>query len=129
MRSAAWLVALFSIVLGIVGFISPDAVMAIRREYLSTPVGLFAAGTVRLAMGLVLILSASASRAPRTLRVLGALMCLQGLAPLVIGTPDRAEAILEWEVSWGHALLRVGAVVAVATGVFVFAVTRGRRLA
>jgi hypothetical protein len=127
MRYAAWLVALFSIVLGIVGFVAPDSVMAIRREYLSTPVGLFAAGAVRLAMGLVLILAASRSRAPRVLRVIGALMCLQGLAPLVIGTPDRAQAILEWEASQGHTVLRVGAAVALATGTLVmFAVTGDR---
>ena len=129
MRSAALLVALISIVVGIVGFVSPDSVTAIRRLYFATPVGLYAAGAVRVAMGLVLILCAPASRAPKTLRVLGALMCMQGIAASLFG-PDRARAILEWETTLGHALLRVGALVAVATGAFiVFAVTTGRRTA
>ena len=126
MRSAALLVAVFTIVIGLVGFISPDSVTAVRRLYFATPVGLFAAGAVRVAMGLVVILCASASRAPRTLRVLGAMMCMQALAATVLG-PGRARAVLEWETMQGTALLRVGAAVALATGGFVaFAVTGHR---
>ena len=126
MRSAAFLVALFAIVVGTVGLVSPDSVMTVRRLYFSTPVGLYTAGAVRVAMGLVVILSASASRAPKTLRVLGGVVCLQGLAATLQG-PDRARAILEWEGMQGAALLRVGAAVALATGGFVaFAVTGHR---
>ena len=126
MRSAAFLVALFAIVVGTVGLVSPDSVMTVRRLYFSTPVGLYTAGAVRVAMGLVVILSAPASRAPKTLRALGAVMCMQGLAATLLG-PDRARAILEWEGMQGAALLRVGAAVALATGGFVaFAVTGHR---
>ena len=74
-------------------------------------------------MGLVLILCAPASRAPKTLRVLGALMCMQALAATLLG-PDRARVVLEWETMQGTALLRVGAAVALAVGYFlVFAVS------
>ena len=126
MRSAAFLVALFAIVVGTVGLVSPDSVMTVRRLYFSTPVGLYTAGAVRVAMGLVVILSAPPSRAPKTLRALGAVMCMQGLAATLFG-PDRARAILEWEVMQGTALLRVGAAVALAAGGFVaFAVTGHR---
>ena len=126
MRFAAFLVALFALIVGIVGLVSPDSVMTVRRLYFSTPVGLYAAGAVRVAMGLVVILSAPASRAPKTLRALGAVMCMQGLAATLFG-PDRARAILEWEAMQGAALLRVGAAVALATGGFVaFAVTGHR---
>jgi len=125
-RFAAFLVALFAIVVGIVGLVSPDSVMTVRRLYFSTSVGLYAAGAVRMAMGLVVILSAPTSRAPKTLRALGAVMCMQGLAATLFG-PDRARAILEWEAMQGAALLRVGAAVALATGGFVaFAVTGHR---
>jgi len=125
-RFAAFLVALFAIVVGTVGLVSPDSVMTVRRLYFSTPVGLYTAGAVRVAMGLVVILSAPASRAPKTLRALGAVMCMQGLAATLFG-PDRARAILEWEAMQGAALLRVGAAVALATGGFVaFAVTGHR---
>jgi hypothetical protein len=125
-KSAALLVALFTIVVGIVGLVSPDSVTTVRRLYFATPVRLYAAGALRVAMGLVLILCAPASRAPKTLRALGAVVCMQGLAATLLG-PDRARAILEWETMQGTALLRVGAAVALASGCFIaFAVTGHR---
>ena len=126
MKYAAFLVALFTIVVGIVGLVSPDSVTMVRRLYFSTPVGLYAAGALRVAMGLVVILSAPASRAPKTLLAVGAVMCVQGLAATLFG-PDRARAILEWEAMQGAALLRAGAAVALTVGGFVaFALTSRR---
>ena len=114
MRIAALLIALFIVVVGIVGIASPDSLTTVRRQYFATSVGLYAAGAVRVAMGLVLILVARVSRAPKILRTLGAVMCAQGLAATLLGL-DRAQAILEWEVMH-PVLLRAGAVVALASG-------------
>ena len=126
MRSAALLVALFGIVVGIAGLVSPDGMTTVRRLYFATPAGLYSAGAVRVAMGLVVILCAPASRAPKTLRALGAVVCMQGLAATLFG-PDRARAILEWEAAQGTALLRAGAAVAITGWSFVaFAVTGHR---
>jgi hypothetical protein len=123
MRIAALLVALFTIVVGMVGIVSPDRVTTLRRLYFAAPGGLYVAGAVRVAMGLVLILAASSSRWPWILRALGAVVCLQGLAATLFG-PERARAILEWE-ALHTALLRAGALVALVTGGFVaFAVTK-----
>jgi hypothetical protein len=123
---AALLVALFTVVVGVVGLVSPASLTAVRRQYLATPTGVYTAGAVRVAMGLVVILGATASRAPRTLRVLGGLMCMQGLSATILG-PEHARTVLEWE-TMRPALLRAGAIVALASGVFmVFAVTTGRR--
>jgi hypothetical protein len=108
MRIAALLVAVFTIAVGIVGVVSPDSVTMVRRQYFATPVGFYAAGALRVAMGLVVILVAPTSRAPKTLRALGAVMCMQALAATLLG-PDRARAVLEWETMLGTALLRVGA--------------------
>ena len=126
MRFAGLLVAVFTIIVGIVGLISPDSGTVARRIYFATPVGLYAAGVVRLTMGLVVILYAPASRAPKSLRALGALMCMQALAATVLG-PDRARAVLEWETMQGTALLRVGAAVALAAGCFLAFAVSGRR--
>jgi hypothetical protein len=123
MRIAALLVALFTIVVGMGGIVSPDSFMTLRRLYYATPGRFYAAGTVRVAMGLVLILAASSSRWPKILRALGAVVCLQGLAGTLFGL-ERARAILEWE-AMHTALLRAGAVVALVTGGFIaFAVTK-----
>lgn len=123
MRSAALLVAVLAIVVGVVGLVSPDSVMTVRRLYIATPLALYAVGVVRLAMGLAVIMCAPASRAPKTLRALGTVVCMQGLAAMLFG-PDRARAILEWEAMLGAGVLRVGAAVALVTGSFIaFAVT------
>ena len=115
MRIAALLVALVTIVVGVVGIVSPDSGMTLRRLYFETPSRFYTAGAVRVAMGLVLILAASRSRWPWTLRAFGAAMCLQALVATVLGI-ERAQAILEWEGMQGNTLLRAGAVVALATG-------------
>ena len=124
MRIAALPIALLSIVVGIVGIASPEGVMTIRRLYFATPGLTYAVIAVRFAMGLGLILAASSSRWPRTLRGLGAVVCLQGLSATLLGL-DRARAVMEWEGMQGSALLRTGAAMALASGGFiVFAVTR-----
>jgi hypothetical protein len=125
-RFAVLLVAFFTIVVGIAGLVSPESVTTVRRLYFATPVGLYSAAAVRVGMGLVLILCASASRAPKTLRALGAVMCMQGLSATLFG-PDRARAILEWETMQGTALLRAGAAVALAAGGFVVFSLAGHR--
>jgi len=125
MRPAAWLVAVITIIVGMMGLIDPDSVTTVRRLYFATPVALYAAGAVRVAMGLVLILYAPASRAPKTLRALGAVMCMQALAAALLG-PDRARAVLEWETIQGTTVLRVGAAVALSVGCFLAFAVSGR---
>jgi hypothetical protein len=130
MRVAILLVALLMIVVGVVGFVSPDTVMALRREYVVNGYGMYAVAAFRLTLGVLCIRFAPASRAPKILRVFGILVCLQALVQAVGATfipLDRARAILEWEGSH-PGLLRVGAVIALAVGGFVaFAVTPSRR--
>ena len=122
MRTAVLLIGLFFVVVGIVGLVSPDSLMTIRQQYVSTVV-IYAAVAVRLAIGLVLILFAPTSRAPKTLRALGAISCMQGLAPAFIGI-DGVRALQEWE-AMQTALLRVGALVALTVGGFLaFAATK-----
>jgi len=125
-RFAALPVALSSIIVGIAGIVSPDDGMAVRRLYFATPGLFYAVVAIRFAMGLGLILAASNSRWPRTLRVLGAMVCLQGLSATILGV-DQARAIMEWEGMRGHALLRAGAAVALASGGFIlFALAQDR---
>jgi hypothetical protein len=124
-RIAALPLALLSIVVGVVGIASPDGGMTLRRLLYATPGLFYAVVAVRSAMGLGLILAAPNSRWPRTLCALGAVVCLQGLSATLLG-PDHGRAIMEWEGMQGPALLRAGAAVALASGVFtVFAVRQG----
>ena len=123
---AALLVALFTVSVGIGGLISPERGTEIRRLYFATPARLYTASAVRVAMGIVVLLAATASRAPKTLRALGVVMCLQGLAAAVLG-PDHARAVLEWETMQGSAILRVGAAVALAAGLLMSFALTGHR--
>jgi len=126
MRIAILLIAVLIITLGVFGLISPDTVMALRREYVVNAYGMYVVAAVRLVLGVLLIRFAPASRAPKMLRVLGILVCLQALVQTVAATfipLDRARAMLEWEGSH-PGLLRVGALIALAIGAFLaFAVT------
>jgi hypothetical protein len=124
MRIAALPVAVVSIIVGISGIISPDGGMAVRRLWFATPGLFYAVVAVRSAMGLGLVVAASHSRWPRTLRLLGVVVCLQGVSATLLGL-DHARAIMEWEGMQRHLLLRAGAAVALASGGFiVFAVTK-----
>jgi hypothetical protein len=91
-RSAALLVAVLAIVVGVVGLVSPDSVMTVRRLYFATPLALYAVGVVCLAMGLAVIMCAPASRAPKTLRALGTVVCMQGLARCSLGLIARERS-------------------------------------
>ena len=127
MKIAAWLVVIFTIAVGIVGIVSPNSLTMVRRLYFATPARLYAAGALRVVMGLVIIRAAPTSRAPKILRALGVLMCMQGLAATLVFGPHRAGAIMEWETMRGTAVLRVGAAVALAAGIFmVFALSSHR---
>jgi len=124
-RVAALLVAVFTVALSVMGLVSPDSVTAIRRQNFATPTGTYTAAGVRLTMGLVVILAATASRTPKILRLLGVVMCMQGVSAALLG-PAHARAILEWE-TMRPALLRSGAIVALLSGVFMAVTLIGRR--
>jgi hypothetical protein len=126
MRSLALLVAVFVMLVGVAGTFAPDRLMTFGR-YAVTPVGLYVIAALRVGIGLVLILVAAISRAPRTLRVFGAVAFVGGLATPLLGA-ERARAILDWQSSQGTVLTRVGAGLALAIGGFIaFAVAAGRR--
>src|SRR5215472_12182539 len=58
MKTAALFVALLSIVVGIVGLVSPEYGTMVRRQYFASPATLYPAVALRLIMGLVVILAA-----------------------------------------------------------------------
>jgi hypothetical protein len=125
MKYAALLVAVLVIVAGVAGVVAPDTVVAIR-QYLITPWGLLGIAVFRSAIGIVLIMAAPASRAPRTVRACGGLLLLAGLATPLFGV-ERSRAVVDWEATQGINLIRAAAVlIAAIGGLLAFAVS-GRR--
>jgi hypothetical protein len=126
MRTAALLVALFVIVAGMVGLVAPDSLMMIAG-YVVTPVGLYVVAALRVAVGIVLICAAPLSRVPRTLRVIGTVVIVAGLATPLFGV-ERARAVLDWESAQGTNFVRAVAALLLSMGGFIaFAVTPARR--
>jgi hypothetical protein len=100
--------------LGAIGVLSPSTLLAIGSEF-ATPIGLFVAAAIRAAFGVVLVLAAPASRAPRTLRVVGLVIFAAGVITPFFGA-DRARAILDWWSAQGSLLLHFPPALALALG-------------
>jgi len=103
-------------------FAAPDLRLSLERS-LMTPAGLYAIAALRIAIGLVFVLAAPVSRAPRTLGALGLIVVIAGLATPWFGVA-RALAILNWLASAGPLLMRLDAGVGMALGGFLVYVFR-----
>jgi hypothetical protein len=99
-----------------ISFAAPDLRLSLERSVM-TPAGLTAIAALRIAIGLVFVLAAPASRAPRTLRALGIIVIIAGLMTPWFGVA-RARAVLNWFASAGPLLMHLDAVMGMAIGVF-----------
>ena len=102
---------------GVIGLVNPATLLAIGQAVV-TPVGLYVVAGVRLCIGAVLLLAASASRMPRTVRVAGAFVVLAGIATPICGV-YRSRAVLDWLTLQGPGLMRADALLAMAVGIFI----------
>ena len=114
MKYLAWLLAAFAIAAGVAALVAPGMMLTLR-SFAATPGALFVFVVVRVATGVVLIMAAPASRAPRTLQAAGAVLMLVGLVTPLFGV-ERTRAVLAWEAAQGPLLMRFGGVVVVALG-------------
>ena len=117
MKRIASLAGVFLILLGLAGMIRPGALMDFGYQVL-TPLGLYAAAALRISIGLVLVLAATRSRWPRTLRVLGCIILGVGMATALMGV-DRARAALDWWSAQGWVIIRLPYLMASVIGVFI----------
>ncbi len=125
MKFLAVLIGVFVLVVGFVGVTAPSALLR-AADYVTTPIGLYAAAAIRISIGIVLILVARNTRAPKLIRVFGGIAVAAGVITAFVGV-DRARAILAWETAQGPTLIRLSAVLAlVFGGLIVFAVTSRR---
>jgi hypothetical protein len=121
MRYLAWAVALFLAAAGVAGLVAPDWVMSLR-SIAATQGGLLGIAVLRSAIGIVLIMAAPRSRAPKALQAAGALLLLAGMATPLFGVA-RSKAVIDWEAAQGPMLIRAWALVVVAlSGALAFVV-------
>jgi hypothetical protein len=125
MRYLAWVVALLFAIVGIAGLIAPDWVMSLRWIAASQG-GLLGIAVLRSAIGIVLIMAAPRSRAPKILQTFGALLLLAGMVTPLFGVA-RSKAVLDWEAAQGPALVRAWALlVIVLSGALAFTMRPAR---
>ena len=126
MKLLALVIAAVIIAIGVVGLITPATLLAIGQS-VTTPIGLYVIAGVRVCIGVVLLVTASASRMPRTVRLAGAVVVMAGIATPIFGV-ERSRAVLEWLTAQGPALVRGDALVAMAVGAFmIYAIGPVRR--
>jgi len=114
MKYLAWCIAVVVVLAGITGIVAPDRLLSLRG-LAATQAGLLAVSVARVAIGVVLIMTAPHSRAPKMLQIAGAAVLLAGLATPLFGV-ERTRAVLDWEAAQGATLIRVGSVIVVAIG-------------
>jgi len=130
-KTLAFLIGLLIVAVGAVGIIAPSGLVWIA-EHSVTSGAFYVVATVRVAFGFILISVASASRAPKALRVLGCLILIAGITTALTGLVAiaRAHAIIEWWLRQGSGVLRLTDVLVLALGGFVaYACAPARRAA
>jgi uncharacterized membrane protein len=100
----------------------PDLRLSLDRSMM-TPAGLYAIAALRIAIGLLFVLAATVSRAPRTLRMVGLIVIIAGLVTPGFGVA-RAEAVMRWWAGAAPWLKRLDAGIGVAFGGFLVYVFR-----
>ena len=110
------------IVVSAISFAAPELRLSLERSIM-TPAGFYVIAAVRIAIGLVFVLAAPASRAPRTLRALGVIVIIAGLMTPAFGVA-RARAAIDWLSNAGPLLMHLDALVGMALGGFLVYVFR-----
>jgi hypothetical protein len=116
MRRVGLVIGALIMLASAISFAAPDLRLSLERSVM-TPAGLYAIAALRIAIGLLLMLAAPASRAPRALRVLGLIVIIAGLTTPWFGVA-RAREVVNWLANAGPLLMRLDASVGMALGGF-----------
>lgn len=131
MKNLAFVFGICIATFGVVGILSPSGLIWVAQHSVTSGV-FYLIATVRVAFGLVLISVASASRAPRAVRVLGYVILIAGITTALTGllAIGRAHAIIDWWLQQGSGLVRLTGILVIAFGGFIaYACAPARRTA
>ena len=127
MKAIALVIAALLILLGLTGILWPEGVMGLAK-YSFTSTGLYVIAVIRILLGALLLFAAGATRTPKTVRVIGLLILVAGIATAAMGV-ERAKWLGDWLLDRGPDFLRMAACVPLVAG-FVIAgatLTKGPR--
>ena len=117
MKTLAFAIALVICGVGLVGLVTPAALVWLAH-YFASPSALYLVAAIRVAFGLLLLLVAAQSRFPEALRVVAFIPLLAGLATPVVGFA-RAVALLEQWTQLGPGAVRATSLPVLALGGFI----------
>ena len=120
MKNLAFVVGLCIATVGSVGILAPSNLVWIPQHSITSS-AFYLIAAVRIAFGLVLISAASASRAPKAVRVLGYFILIAGIMTALTGllAIGRARAIIDWWLQQGVGVVRLTGVLVLTLGGFV----------
>ena len=120
MKNLAFVIALLVLALGVTGLFVPSGLVWVGQHSL-TPAAFYGIAAARVLFGLILIRAAAASRAPKTLRILGSVIVLAGVATALVGLVaiERMHAMVDWWVQQESWFVRLSAVPVLALGSFI----------
>jgi hypothetical protein len=117
MRAAAFVVGLLIAAVGATGLIAPTVLFRIAGWFTS-PDPWYLLAVVRISVGVLLLLEAKVSRAPRAVRVVAFIPILAGIAIPIIGA-ERASAMVQSWLSVGPAIAQLSVLPVLALGTFI----------
>lgn len=120
MKTIAFAMAVVIVVFGGLCILAPPAPIWVA-QHVASPFMFCVVGAIRIAFGLILISVARASRFPKTIRVFGYFILIDGIATVVMGfvAIDQARAIIGWWLQLGTLYVRIIGVVALIFGGFI----------
>jgi hypothetical protein len=126
-KTLAFVISFCIMAVGAAGILAPSGLVWVARHSI-TPVDLYVIAGVRVSFGVLLLSVASASRAPRTLRVVAFIPLVAGIATPFVGV-ERAPVIIGWWAQQGSGVVRdTAALVLALGGFFAYACAPARRL-
>jgi hypothetical protein len=121
MKNIALGIAALMILVGLTGVLWPEGLVDLMK-YSFTSTGIYVAAISRMVLGALLLVTAGATRTPKTIRVIAVIIFLAGVATALI-SPDRAQVLKDWWLSHGPDTLRIAACFPLAVGFFILVAT------
>jgi len=121
MKAIAFFIAALLVLFGLTGVLWPEGLMQLAT-YSFSRTGLYVVAAARVVLGGLLFFAASATRTPKTVRVIGLLVLIAGIATAVI-SPERADLMKDWLIARGPDTLRIAACIPLAAGLFIAGAT------
>ena len=117
MKTMAFVIGLLIFSVGVIGMVAPSVLLWIAGRF-EGPLAWYALAVVRVLLGVLLLVVAKSSRAPRALRVVAFIPLVAGLAIPLVGVPRARATVEAWSLQ-GPGVLRLSAIPILLLGGFI----------